>query len=84
MLVYAYDHGGATTAGLVAFGQLVPAGLFAPLVVRRSPTGSPRRGSWRAATLVAGARRSARRPRRSLADGPPLLAYALAAAAAPP
>ncbi len=41
MLVYAFNHGGVVTSGLVALAQLVPAAVAAPLVApvadRRSP-----------------------------------------------
>src|SRR5580658_3269612 len=41
MLVYAYRHGGAAVAGLVAVAQLVPAAVLAPVAAgvadRRSP-----------------------------------------------
>lgn len=41
ILIYAYDHGGPTVAGIVAVAQLLPASLMAlvvgPLAERRSP-----------------------------------------------
>jgi MFS family permease len=42
VLIYAYERGGTTTAGLVTFAELVPAALVAPFVAaaadRHSPT----------------------------------------------
>jgi MFS family permease len=79
MLVFAYEQGGATTAGLVALAQLVPAGLCAPfgavLADRRGPSWMLT-WSYFAQALTVGATAVA-----LYADAPALLVYALAASA---
>ncbi|HEU0336328.1 MAG TPA: cyclic nucleotide-binding domain-containing protein [Gaiellaceae bacterium] len=80
MIVYAYDRGGATTAGLVALAQLLPAALFAPVAATlgdRSPPG--RVLLWGYVAQAAGMGLTAT---VLLADGPAALAYASAALAA--
>jgi MFS family permease len=80
MLVYAYGQGGATTAGVVAVAQLVPAALVAAPAAGFADRHGARR------VLVAGyvlqALAMAATAAVLLGGGPPLAAYALAAAAA--
>ncbi len=76
MLVYAFGHGGATASGLVAFAQLFPGMLLAPVLAtladRRSPTQLLAGGYVVQALGMAGVAASL------WSGGPPLLAYGLA------
>jgi MFS family permease len=76
MLVYAYGHGGATAAGLVAFAQLAPGIVLAPVLSavadRRSPTQLLAGGYLVQALSLAGVALSL------WTGAPPLLAYGLA------
>jgi MFS family permease len=76
MLVYAYGQGGATAAGLVAFAQLAPGIVLAPVLSavadRRSPTQLLAGGYLVQALGLAGVAFSL------WTGAPPLLAYGLA------
>jgi MFS family permease len=75
MLVYAYEQGGATTAGIVALAQMAPSALFAPFagtIADRRPAATLALG-YAVVAGLAGATAAA-----LLGGAPPAVAYALA------
>ena len=80
MLVFAYGHGGATAAGVVSLGLLVPTALAAPVggpLIDRFGAGRVLVGGYAAQALAMGATAAS-----MLAGAPPLVCYVLGAATA--
>ncbi|MGH3256745.1 MAG: cyclic nucleotide-binding domain-containing protein [Streptosporangiaceae bacterium] len=78
MIIFAYSHGGATTAGLVAVVQLVPAAVLAPVAAAVADRRSPvilLAGGYLALAVVVGAITAA------ILLGAPLAAYGCASVA---